>query len=292
MKTPNCPFALRAFGFALGLSGSALMGQSTNAVGGTRFNTPLVNIPQSVVVLNQEFLRDIGARSVIDAAQYVSGVSTTAGPGRDVFNVRGYQVDVTTDGLPDSSPTGQGISAPFDMVDRVEIIKGPAAVLYGSTSPGGNVNRVTKKPFFGNRTSVTASVGDGGFYYGGFDANRTMDVGESEVAVRVIGSAEHFDEYINFTDSNTYHISPAFAWRMAPKTVLTVVPYYLDRNAGKKFGQLFQFRPYTAAGAFSFNLPRDIDWGGGYARESGLCADCTPRSTTRFPTIGRCGSPR
>ena len=43
------------------------------------------------------------------------------------------------------------------------------------------------------------------------------------------------------------------------KTVLTVVPYYLDRNAGKKFGQLFQFRPYTATGPLSFDLPRDID---------------------------------
>ena len=134
---------------------------SRNAIGGTRFNTALVNIPQSVVVLNQQFLKDLGARSVIEAAQYVSGVSTTAGPGRDVFNVRGYQVDVTTDGLPDSSPTAQGLTAPIELVDRIEVIKGPAAVLYGSTSPGGNVNRVTKKPMFKDETTLSGAVGEG-----------------------------------------------------------------------------------------------------------------------------------
>ncbi len=240
---------------------------STNAVGGTRFNTAIVNIPQSVIVINQEFIKDLGARSTLDVAQYVSGISSTAGPGRDVFNVRGYQIDVTTDGLPDSSPTAQGITSPFDMVERIEVIKGPAAVLYGSTSPGGNVNRVTKKPMFHNAGTLTATVGEGGLYSGAFDVNRVGALGSVDVAVRVMGSHEHFDEYLNFTDSNSYFISPAFALKLAPRTVLSVVPYYLDRNGGKKFGQLFQFRPYNATGEFSFDLPRDIDWGGGYARE-------------------------
>lgn len=240
---------------------------STNAVGGTRFNTAIVNIPQSVIVINQEFIKDLGARSTLDVAQYVSGISSTAGPGRDVFNVRGYQIDVTTDGLPDSSPTAQGITSPFDMVERIEVIKGPAAVLYGSTSPGGNVNRVTKKPMFRNAGTLTSTVGEGGLYAGAFDVNRTGAVGSNDVAVRVMGSFEHFDKYIGFTDSNSYFISPAFAVRFAPRTVLSVIPYYLDRNAGKKFGQLFQFRPFDATGRFSFELPRDIDWGGGYARE-------------------------
>ena len=240
---------------------------STNAVGGTRFNTAIVNIPQSVIVMNAEFMKDLGARSVIDAAQYVSGVSTTAGPSRDVFNVRGYQIDVTTDGLPDSSPTAQGITSPFEMVERVEIIKGPAAVLYGSTSPGGNVNRVTKKPMFRNETTLNTTVGEGGLYSGGFDVNRTARAGNTDVAVRVMGSFEHFDEYLNSEDSNSYFLSPGLAWRIAPRTTLTVVPYYLDRNYHKKFATLFQFRPFTAAGPLSFNLPRDVDWGGDYARE-------------------------
>lgn len=241
---------------------------STNAVGGTRFNSAIVNIPQSVIVINQEFIKDLGARSVLDVAQYVSGISSTAGPGRDVFNVRGYSIGVTTDGLPDSSPTSQGITSPFEMVERIEIIKGPAAVLYGSTSPGGNVNRVTKKPFFEDSASLVTTVGEGGLYSGSFDVNRSIAIGSADLAVRLMGSHEHFDNYINMTDSNSYFISPAFALRMTPKTVLTVVPYYLKRNAGKKFGQVFQFRPFNATGEFSLNLPRDVDWGGGYARET------------------------
>lgn len=268
---------------------------STNAVGGTRFNTPVVDIPQSVVVLNQQFLKDLGVRSVLEAASYVSGVSSTAGPGRDVFNVRGYQVDVTTDGLPDSSPTAQNITSPIEMVDRVEIIKGPAAVLYGSTSPGGNVNRVTKKPMFKNETTVSAMAGEGGLYYGSFDTNRTGEIAGNDVAVRVMGSFEHYDEYINFGDANSYFISPAFAWRVARRTVLTVVPYYLDRNYHKKFATLFQFRPYNATGEISFNLPRDVDWGGDHAREkfvvrrlyATLDHQVSDNWTMRFSAVGK-----
>lgn len=240
---------------------------STNAVGGTRFNTAIVNLPQSVVVLNEEFLRDLGALSVIDAAQYVSGVSSTAGPGREVFNVRGYQVDVTTDGLPDSSPTAQGLSTPFELVERVEIIKGPAAVLYGSTSPGGNVNRLTKKPLFRDQTQLLASIGDGEYYRGVFDVNRSTNVG-SGLAVRVIGSNEHAGWMHNFEDSDSWFISPMVGWRITPKTTLVVTPYLLERSYHKKFATLFQFRPFNRTGAISFNLPRDVDWGGKYARES------------------------
>ncbi|MGH8020777.1 MAG: TonB-dependent siderophore receptor [Opitutaceae bacterium] len=184
---------------------------STNAVGGTRFNTAIVNVPQSVIVLNQELMEDIGALSVIDAAQYVSGVSTTAGPNREVFNVRGYGVGVTTDGLPDSSPTGQGLSTPFELLERVEIIKGPSAVLYGSTSPGGNVNRITKKPLFEDRTELTGSAGNRGFYRGVFDANKVLD---ENVAVRVIGSHEYADYTGNFEDSSSWFIAPMVGSRM------------------------------------------------------------------------------
>ena len=165
---------------------------STNAVGGTRFSSALANIPQSVIVLNQEFMKDIGARSVVDAAHYVSGVSTTAGPAREVFVVRGHQIDVTTDGLPDSSPTAQGLSTSFELLDRVEIIKGPAAVLYGSTSPGGNVNRVTKKPVFRNQGTLEASAGEGGFQHAMFDVNRSHALGQnSAIALRLVGAREH-----------------------------------------------------------------------------------------------------
>ena len=241
---------------------------STHAIGGTRFNTELINIPQSVIVLNQEFMRDVGANSVLDAAVYVSGVSSTAGSNREVFNVRGYQIGVTTDGFPDASPTAQGLSTPFELLDRVEIIKGPAAVLYGSTSPGGNVNRVTKKPLFRRETTLQAAVGEGGFRQGMFDVNHAAPAGTGKVAMRVIGSYERFDDvYVNFSDSTAYFLSPQFAWRLGERTTITVQPYYLERNYHKLFGNLFQFRPFDRTGPLSFQFPRDMDWGGDYARE-------------------------
>jgi len=244
---------------------------STNAVSGTRFSTPLVNIPQSIVVLNQEFMKDIGAISTVEAAQYVSGVATTAGPNRDVFIVNGYGVTVTTDGFQDDTSQGQGLTTPLEMVDRVEIIKGPSAVLYGSTNPGGNVNRVTKKPMFGRTaTDLEATVGEGGLVRGVVDTNQSGKLGTTPVAARVIGSFEHYDQYANFGDSYSYFIAPMFSWRITPNTTLQVTPSYLDRNYHKKFATLFQFRPYNLSGPLSFQLPRDVDWGGDSPREKFL----------------------
>jgi iron complex outermembrane receptor protein len=237
---------------------------STNAVGGTRFNTAIVDVPQSVVVLNQDFMRDVGALSVIEAAQYVSGVSTTAGPEREVFNVRGYQVGVTTDGLPDGSPTAQGRSTPFELLDRVEILKGPSAVLYGSTSPGGNVNRITKKPQFKDHSEVKGTAGNLGFYHGVFDVNKLVS---DNVAVRVIGSHEHADYSGNFEDANSWFLAPMVGVKFGERTNLVIMPYWLERDYHKKFATLFQFRPYDQTGEISFELPRRADWGGKHARE-------------------------
>lgn len=241
---------------------------TTNAVSGTSFNTPLVNIPQSVIVLNQDFMKDIGALSTVDAAQYVSGVATTAGPTRDVFIVNGYGVTVTTDGLRDDTSQGQGLTTPVEIVDRVEIIKGPSAVLYGSTNPGGNVNRITKKPVFGRDfTSLEATAGEGGLLRGVVDTNQSGAIGKEPVSVRVIGSYEYFDHYANYGDSSSYFVAPMLSWKITPKTTLLVDPSYLYRNYHKKFGTLFQFRPYNLTGPVSLNLPRDVDWGADYDRE-------------------------
>lgn len=241
---------------------------STNAVSGTRFNTPLVKIPQSIIVLNQNFMKDIGAISVVDAAQYVSGIAVTAGANRDVFLVNGYQVTVTTDGFPDDTSQAQGLTTPLELVDRVEIIKGPSAVLYGSTNPGGNVNRVTKKPVLSkNMTALETTIGDEGLTRGIFDVNQSASTNSGPIAIRVIGSYEHYDKFVNFGDSNSYFIAPMIAWKPTPKTTIIVQPSYLYRNYHKKFATLFQFRPFDKTGLISLNLPRDVDWGGKNYRE-------------------------
>ena len=130
------------------------------------------------------------------------------------------------------------------------------------------MNRITRKPTFRNEGQVTASIGDGDYVRGAFDVNRTVGNSDSGFAVRVIGAGEHAGWMHNFEDSDSWFISTMVGWRITPKTTLVITPYLLDRSYHKKFGTLFQFRPYNLTGPISFNLPQDVDWGGKYARES------------------------
>jgi catecholate siderophore receptor len=116
-----------------------------DATTATRMNVPLKDIPQSVSVINSELLRSQAALSIQDALRNVPGVSIHLGEGRrDQVLIRGFSAvnDQFLDGVRDDAPYYRDLSN----VERIEVVKGPAAVLYGRGSSGGIVNRITKEP--------------------------------------------------------------------------------------------------------------------------------------------------
>jgi iron complex outermembrane receptor protein len=123
---------------------------ATHSVGGSRINTPLSEVPNSTTVLNERVLHDLGANDLSDALSLVSGVALSAQPGAGdtAYSLRGYlQMGIAyRDGLPDHESVNDVAPNDAATYDRIEVIKGPAGVLYGSNNMGGIVNRVSKMP--------------------------------------------------------------------------------------------------------------------------------------------------
>ena len=126
----------------------------------TKTAAALRDVPQAVNVVSEELIRDQAAHSLQDVLQNVPGVGLSSGDGqRDQVTIRGFNAlsDQFVDGLRDDALYFRDLSN----VERVEVIKGPAAVLYGRGSSGGLINRVTKKPQpgrFGDLTLDRKSV--------------------------------------------------------------------------------------------------------------------------------------
>jgi len=150
-----------------------------NSSVGTRTDTPLRDIPQSIQVVPRQVLQDRQARSITDGLENVSGVtsvSTTDGS-RDYFTIRGFEVysNSLVNGLPDPQISSDGS---FVNVERLEVLKGPASVLYGDTGfsgIGGTVNFVTKQPLRDPFYEISTTIGSFNDYQGTIDLSGPLN---------------------------------------------------------------------------------------------------------------------
>lgn len=133
----------------------------TNAAGATRTNTPIKDLPQSVQIINQSTLQQQQVYRVDEALKNVAGVNESSAWGS--YNIRGFETQGTgflTNGM---KGTGypEGISPFLANVERVEVLRGPTAILYGEGAVGGNINLITKQPR--KNTTVNARLSGGSF---------------------------------------------------------------------------------------------------------------------------------
>ncbi len=160
--------------------------QATLTQTALKVEAPLKDVPQSVAVVTEAVLQDQGARSMEDALRNVSGVGFSNGDGqRDQVSIRGFSAigDQFVDGLRDDALYFRDLSN----VARVEVLKGPAGVLFGRGSSGGVINRVTKQAD-GERVRAVELRG------GAFDQKRaSLDMGDAlggRFAWRLTGAVE------------------------------------------------------------------------------------------------------
>ena len=236
---------------------------SSYAVGATRMAVPLNEIPQAITVLNEKLIRDLRPDYLSEIVKYVGGVTETASPGRDIFVIRGVSISGPFfDGLPEAG-SSQGSGIDMSLLSRVEVLKGPSAVIYGSTSSGGVVNRTMKKPVF-ERARRVLDLEVGSFEH----ARATLDVNQpfgpkNAFAVRLVGSYWNLGGEQNFTYKHRRFIAPMIGWRITPDTTasVTVVDFW-DRHH-KAWGQAFTLPPYVGNNltlSTTLGLPRDRAW--------------------------------
>ncbi|MFT3801113.1 MAG: TonB-dependent siderophore receptor [Burkholderiaceae bacterium] len=189
----------------------------TRSQAATKSSAPLRDVPQTVNVLPEQLLRDQAARSLEDALRNVPGVSMHLGDGqRDQVYIRGFSVsaDNFVDGVRDDALYFR------DLVDveRIEVLKGPAAVLYGRGSSGGIINRVTKKPYW-ERTGGEVSLS-----LGSYDLRRaTADLNvaaNDKAAFRINAAVEDSGSYRDQQFVKRYHLAPSLALKLSADTRL------------------------------------------------------------------------
>ena len=173
----------------------------------TRTNTALINVPQSITVVTEEMIDDTAMRGLADVVQYVPGAGMAQGEGhRDAPVLRGNTstADMFVDGMRDDVQYFRDLYN----AERVEVLKGPNAMIFGRGGTGGVINRVTKQ-------AEWAPVREATLQLGSWDRRRlTGDVGQAineDVAFRVTGLYEDSENFRDGFELKRWGINPSFA---------------------------------------------------------------------------------
>ena len=201
-----------------------------NATSATRTDTPIRDIPQSIQVVPQQVLEDQQVQRVEDALENVSGVQQTVSSLNVAtsFLIRGFETtNIYRDGLRD--PTNFSSGSELANIDRIEVLKGPAAVLYGQGELGGLVNFVTKQPLAEPFYSVEGTVGNFNLYGGAIDLTGPLNDSRT-LLYRLNLSGQKSDTFIDFSEIERYQIAPVLTWQIGKNTALTFEGDYQNRQ--------------------------------------------------------------
>jgi iron complex outermembrane receptor protein len=232
---------------------------TTNAIGVTRTNTPLIDIPQVVNVVTREFLEDANAGELYDALKYISGIAIESNVGDSVM-IRGYTVrGQHTDGLGDNQNQSQAGAEPF-LFERLEILKGPSALVYGSHAIGGVLNRVRKTPQWKPAGLAALTIGNHAQYKGEFDYTAPLN---DKVAYRLL-AVYRDEDLVNGVETRhaffkRWNLEPMVTIRPTQTMQVRIVGEFLHEEGFKHWGDNAQLQPFVFNGASTFGLlPRDF----------------------------------
>jgi iron complex outermembrane receptor protein len=210
--------------------------QVPDATTATKTETPLQDIPQSIQVVPQQVLEDQQATRLKEALENVSGIASV-NPARAVFDtykIRGFDTrNILRNGLRDDNNVTTG--AETANLERIEVLKGPASVLYGPGGIGGTINLVTKKPLSDPFYRPEFEIGNYAFYRPSFDLSGPLNA-DKTVLYRLNASYQDSGSFVDFFNTKRAFIAPALTWRIGDQTTLTFEAEYLDSRHSNDTG--------------------------------------------------------
>lgn len=217
--------------------------QPLTSVTGTRSETSLLNVPQAIDVVPQQVISDQAVSSLDEALYNVSGITqaNTLGGTQDAVMKRGFGDNRDGSILRDGVRSVQARNF-TPTTERVEVLKGPASMLYGMGEPGGMINMITKKPQLQQHTHVEGWGSS--FKGGGGQLDVTGPLGTSGFAYRMIVDHDETDYWRNFGRNRQTVIAPSLMWygesttvRVAYEHMEYLVPFdrgtIIDSRTGK-----------------------------------------------------------
>jgi len=203
---------------------------ATRSTVGSRTDTPIIEAPQSISVVTRQQMDDRKVQNLNEALRYTAGVQ--AGDTTDLttesYAIRGYNspyLSLFRDGTRAMFRAFDSVAEPYGL-ERVEVLKGPASVLYGQGIPGGIVNLVTKRPTEATLREVQLQ---GGTFYrrqATFDVSGAMP-GNDNILYRLTGLGRISDTQVDYVPDDRVYIAPALTIRSASRdTTLTILSSY------------------------------------------------------------------
>ncbi|MDO9625335.1 MAG: TonB-dependent siderophore receptor [Pseudomonas sp.] len=193
--------------------------RATRSASATKTDTPLREIPQAISVIPSAVLDDLGSHSVERALDFAGGVSKQNNFGGLTlyeYSVRGF---TSSEFYKDGFSANRGYPSTPDAanIERIEVLKGPAASLYGRGDPGGTVNIVTKKPQADTFTRLTASAGSWDRYRTSLDINSPLDE-QGDLLARLNLAVEDNNSFRDHVASERLFAAPSLSWQLSPDT--------------------------------------------------------------------------
>jgi iron complex outermembrane receptor protein len=208
---------------SVALEGIEVTTQRRRTASATRTETELLDIPQSIQVVGQDVIRRQAVLDLEDAVRNVSGVTFTGtyNGGYQYFSSRGFFMSNV------SNYRRNGVLLPnfgqnyADNVESVEVLKGPAGILYGDVTPGGIINVVTKKPQPVPYRRAEVKLGSYGLVRPSVDLTGPLN-GSGTLLGRVNASYERSESFRDVVNSEGWMVAPALIWAPSPRTTWTV----------------------------------------------------------------------
>jgi len=177
----------------------------------TRTSTPVRYVPQAIDSIKTTNVADYGTNDIGDALSGIPNVSSSADTRFDSLRIRGFDAsnDFYLDGIRDDSQYKRDLHN----IERVEVLKGPAAVLYGRGSQGGIVNRVSKLPEFGRRSTIEAQGGSDDLR--SLYADLSTDPSENLSLRLNMGNMDE-NSFRDGVSGNRQLFAPSMSWQLTP----------------------------------------------------------------------------
>ncbi|PNG12899.1 TonB-dependent siderophore receptor [Stutzerimonas stutzeri] len=205
--------------------------RATRSASATRTDTPIHEIPQSISVVPAQVAQDIGATRLEDALDYAGGVergNNFGGQGLTEFLVRGFSsqefyrngfaVNRGYPNMPDAAT-----------LERIEVLRGPASMLYGRGDPGGTFNIVSKQPQAERRTVLGTQFNTEGLRRGTLDTTGALDE-QADFTYRLNLVAEGADTFRDHVESERYNVAPVLRWDLNAATAIIFEGDYLHNR--------------------------------------------------------------
>lgn len=276
---------------------------TTHTSGATKTDASIAETAKSVSVIVREELDARGVQNLNEAMRYVAGValeSSGIDNRVDDFRIRGYDAgswsnNVTIDGMraPQGSQWNRTMVDSWNL-ERVEVLKGPSAVMYGQVAPGGMVNQVSKTPEPGQAQVLRVGIDGNGQYNAAFDVGTGTD--DDQHLFRLVGLYRDGQTQVDQTEQQHWFLAPSYTFQLAERTRVTLLGLYQKDDGGSTY----QFLPMdgtlkptaygrmkntTFIGEPGWNTyQRDI-WTAGWLFEHGFNEHWTLSQSARYTSV-------